>query len=340
MGADESSNDSPLSFSAALGIQSEGQTDVSMNLGWSSAAALVHGQRLRVVSEPSAPTIRLRSSPEDNDEGVEEWSIDRSTGRLIEVIYTEAGQETFRAWTSETGLSIPSEIPEIDRLNNVYDPARPHWSCLGFAIEHLLPIDAFVNTPERAADVKAALPIFVQVSRNILQSLFPSARKAQDVNAVFSIPMSRPSEENLMAGLVLAVFQNVQGLFEPGSWPSSLFRQALMVITQRTNAIGPELHRLSLDPNLGPLGHLAFSRALGVLGHPGARVFAKQGLDRVSNEGFIRDLSLLYRGTGKMAVAGRSIIEGIRSLSEDELKRLVKLALPHHTPNSSRRSTP
>ena len=325
---DDDDLENPMSFQMSAGFSSTQADQLELDAGFAPAASVVSGGRLELHSK-SATQARLKSRVDPSAQGTQAWSIDRETGRLIQLTYTQEGVETFKIWSTEDGLSEATVNLKDQGMKNVYDPDRPIWSCLGFALQHFVPLDQLTRDPQRAQEIRGGLPTLLEISKDVIHVLTSEA--SVEAPQRFMLPASTRSASEMMMSLVLTILQYTQALFETGSWPWTLSRQAMMVIVQRTETLGAELQRISVDPSVGPLGRLAFARALTLVGHQASQFFAQQGLQQLSRSSLTTDLALLYRGSGRIARAGRVFFTSLRGRSEQEIKGLAQLI-----PSSSR----
>ena len=147
----------------------------------------------------------------------------------------------------------------------------------------------------------------------MLHTLITSSDIDQN-HAHFSIPMTKLSSsisQNMVANFTLLVLPYIQRIFEVGSWPWTLARQVIMMISKSTESLGSELKRISVDRTVGPLGRLTFAYMLSLIRHPASQFFAQQGFHQISPETLLLDMRTLYRGSSQLAKAGRVLFESI-----------------------------
>ena len=242
----------------------------------------------------------------------------------MEFKHGDPGSTAVRIWTTRDGVGDLVQGFDLKSKKNVYRADRPMWSCLGFALEHMLPIERWVNDRQVAAKLRTAIPVALGVTKNFLRTLIPSTEKDEDES--FSIPVSGAQPSNFMAMISMFTLKAAQRIFPPSSWPWTFLRQASLMVVQRNQYFVPELRRIAIKSKTGALGRLAFARGLKMLNHPASPVFASQGLELLDTPNFVHDLQVFYRGDSLVAKAMRTVFESIRGLPAEDVKALLALS--------------
>ena len=330
LAADGSQGEAPMSFNATMGFQSEGPNHLNIDLGWSSAGAVVHGRHLAVLDDASTDSISLGTKPEHAIEGVQKWVLHPQTGQLKQMTFYKNGQEQFRFWSTDRAIEKPENRAALPESKNVYDVRAPVWSCLSFAAQHVLPIESLVDSPERVRDIRSALPILASLSGEVMNALPIPGDVTDPPGNPFQIPPSKLRPKDSITGLMMGIVRHVQALFSTTSWPSLWCRHALMILTGQTEAIGPELHRLSNSHSLGPLGYLTYAQSLHILGHPASTYFAKKGLLSLSDTDFTREFTSILKDQGTAGTTLQTLLRVVLEASAADLKTLMRVLPKAH----------
>src|SRR5688572_18439041 len=128
-------------------------------------------------------------------------------------------------------------------------------------------------------------------------------------------------------GFVAQGLPFVDHAFPRGSWPWTLARESLLVISGRGKHSKAEAGRIYRADDVGPVGFLAIAWAYSHLDPVSARIFAKRGLERMTFEYFTKDCQTLLGPEGKPNPI-TAIVSSLRHLNDDDLSAIASLLPP------------
>jgi hypothetical protein len=309
-------------FMIAAGADSDSDTD--------------GGIRLQTRIAPVSILDRFRDDPQHKmDANIKDgvftlttagvtFRCDAATGKFIEAIIEGQGN-TYRITIDPGALQR-----EIDALGRAL-PAAPSAN----------------NTPTRASEVLiAALSSFVRERSNsgTPQTRLAGSRALRKLLGRASVILadylaSRDSDfdipddpkkflhggGNPMALLFLAV-PWTDRLSTRGSWPWTLTRETLLVLSGSAKYTHLEARRMMNSPDVGPVGFLAIARAYAAANDPvTARIFAKRGLERLDLNFFHKDCQALFAGHAPQAKAFAALATSLGEMSDQEIDSLADL---------------
>jgi hypothetical protein len=252
------------------------------------------------------------------------FRCDAATGKFIEAIIEGQG-DTYRITIDPGALQR-----EIDALGRAL-PAAPSAN----------------NTPTRASEVLiAALSSFLRARSNsgTPQTRLAGSRALRKLlgraSVILADNLASPDSDfdipddprkflqgggNPMALLFLAV-PWTDRLSTRGSWPWTLTRETLLVLSGSAKYTHLEARRMMNSPDVGPVGFLAIARAYAAADDPvTARIFAKRGLERLDLNFFHKDCQALFAGHAPQAQAFAALATSLGEMSDPEIDSLADL---------------
>ena len=220
--------------------------------------------------------------------------------------------------------ALAEEIDALNRIDpgkNVYDPKRPLGSLVAFVAGEAVnapPVASrlFGSDAARAPQVLTSLltPDIFEPADTILNSL--SAGGESD----FGIP---PGDDSTGGWLdtILYVLPATDAMFDRGSWPWTLTRQEVLLITGHNQWLPSEAQRI-LESG-GPLCHLMSAQFIGQYNKAAASNIARRGLAFMDAKDFHKDVHALVEGNGVVAQSLRRLAQRVRSMPQADFYALA-----------------
>jgi hypothetical protein len=153
-------------------------------------------------------------------------------------------------------------------------------------------------------------------------------RLTDDEEETFSVPLSEPesleqANRTMTAMMAAWVFRHCHELFPPKSWPWTVARETVFVLTGKAKYTDLELQRLYESKEVGPIGYLTIAKLLAHIQSPAATAFAMRGLARLSGDDFRKDYRLVLEGQLPFAQSIEKTAEALRDLTDEEIEALA-----------------
>jgi len=272
------------------------------------------------------------------DASLAAMKIDVETGRLVEldaVLFDDvehfriAGKGRFAKGAFDE--MVGSFLESCRDYESVQGQGRPISSLCSFAtseiMHHLLAAAGEASEADRGASIAmtAAISRFAEhVAFESLDRLIAKTPAAEEgAAAPFVIPSARPgSGPDLTEIVVRAGIPMAHRFFPPQSWPCTLIRESLLMVSGKGLYARAELQRLYESDRVGPFGFCATAHLLTFVDGRMAKAFAAKGMRLLNSEGFQRDCLALIEGDSILGEIVLKTAGSLRTLSAGEAEAL------------------
>ena len=229
--------------------------------------------------------------------------------------------------------TVTADLPDLADTN------APVSSTLAFLAEEVWSSKYLRGSSHSNLTFEAAAPFSALLRQSRLVNILgPLDRLATETNGLagiqagFSIPYDEGSSKGVqldtMALISSLLLLNSDELFEAGSWPWTLLREACLTMQGKGGHTEEALKGIYESRETGPLGYLATAELLGRFQPPQARIFAARGLERLSAADFCRDCRVFLEGNSIASQCCQRLVSTLRALDDDQLAALVKRQSP------------
>jgi hypothetical protein len=245
--------------------------------------------------------------------------IEMSTGRLLEWKWNDSsssGEVALRHGALDEELA---RLEKDDTGRDFYDPAHPVSSFAAFLTDEAL------RGPWVGASGKARNPQLSSVIRTLLgPSVFEPLDRDQswldDSETDFRLPSDIARRNPLDALLSMLPVNDL--LFERGSWPWTLAREEVLIVTGRIQTLQAELERVLNSNQAGPLGHLMAAYTVRPYAPRVTEFVARRGLEFLQPADFHKDVHALVEGDTIAAQVLCRIADQLRHLPQSDVDLL------------------
>jgi hypothetical protein len=255
------------------------------------------------------------------------FRFEAATGKFVEALIHREGY-SYRV-TIEPG-ALQREIDALERAlpaspSAGKTPTRPGEVFIA-AVTSLLRERSISGTPQsRLAGSRALRKLLGRAGGIVADYLTPN-------DSDFDIPEDPKKILREGSGPTALLFLAVpwtDRLSNRGSWPWTLTREALLLLSGKARYTHLEARRMMSSPDLGPVGCLAIARAYAAASDPvTARIFAKRGLERLNLDFYHRDCQALFAGHSPQAKAFAALATSLGEMSDGEIDSLADLLGP------------
>jgi hypothetical protein len=283
----------------------------------SNATARIDGNTLAITGEE----VRLR--------------VDARSGRLLE-LHTTIGEGGAIDVGSEAGAfarALEAAEARGNSLTNRYGSEMPVSSFLSFAIPTAL--ESPVLGPLLLRDLpaqrrKQAGQVFDRllqagVLRRLDELMLPQSSTAL---TEFTVPYEQTQSPGdamraLIAGISAYLFQFAHDFLPAHSWPWTLTRETVFVVSGKGTFTERELQRIYESDDVGPLGYWTTAQLLRLTSSSAAQAFAARGLKRLSVEDFRKDCRLFLERESGLSQSISNLCQAVRNLQPFEVEALA-----------------
>jgi hypothetical protein len=325
-------SDSKSFFAISAGIKSSGRgLTMDVVLAPICFLDLVHQK----PDGDNAPKVKAESA-----DGILAFTIGafsfrarQDTGEIIEARHVSADAGRVTSFTFEQG-ALDREADALETAvtaPNFADPQRPLTAILpvlAATVAQAIGITTGVHAERRAA----AAAVLARLARGPLADW--AERLATDDGAAadddFDVPLDPErlvSRSSPLSSLTVVV-PWCDRLFPRASWPWTLSRETLLLLSGQGKFARPEAARLYRSADTGPLGFLAIAYAYSHLDAQSARIFAKRGLERLDFEHFAKDCQTLVGPARQNPNVVTAFISSLRHLTPEETQAIAGLLPP------------
>jgi hypothetical protein len=319
---DPTDKEHPFSINFGAGFNMdpmEGQPPVRLDFSLAPVACL---DCVTPRSGPSSPPrkIELRNGILQVDYKFGSFRVDAASGRLIN-------------WSSESS-EFEFEQGALDReiktdamprsMANDYDPRHPVSSLVGFLAACNSSGPFFLwGTPERTRVMVHFISILAGPA---LESLDRGIAESTDADDDFDDARRYVDSDSPMTwALAWAGYANY--VFEYGTWPWTISREAMLALGGGSPDAQSELVRVVNSDATGPIGFVALSAAMRPSSLVTAQAMASIGLDHLSADEFEHDVHILLKGPGIGPKTLSTLMQAVSDLSNDEFS-VLSTAIP------------
>jgi hypothetical protein len=251
--------------------------------------------------------------------------IDGASGRLLDgSIDDTTRSEHIQIFVQHGALDAMQQSLHKSAGTNIFSSDQPFSSCCMFLNEmvfHSATIAPKATPKQRQKLAEIAGRVVGTREFGQLGDLFLGLLPANDSDSFF-LPIdndfTRP--QGMAAMCAMAGLTANNRLFAARSWPWTVGRSACFAMCNLTGPIEPELQRLYSSPDTGPLANLVVAEWVRSISPEQSRIFARNGLVKLSPELFAKDCQALFNGNLRMTAMALQIAENLRSLSDDDIE--------------------
>jgi len=253
---------------------------------------------------------------------------DAATGRLEKFWWggDKGGVEIMRRRGALT-----EEITALGKTGgetNFYDPQHAFASFIAFVADQTLR-SPWVTSGSASPEVRGKAIAGKLLASDVFEPFDRLMDGIEDSDATFLIP-APPGQKvgGFTASTAMFVFPHTNDLFEHGSWPWTLSRQALLVLAQHPESFEPELKRIVSDDRMGPVGFLAAAKFLQPYSPQTSTALAGIGLGQLDARHFQVDIDAWTTGNCIVPQSLRRLAQRLRELSDVDMDALATMVPP------------
>jgi hypothetical protein len=247
---------------------------------------------------------------------------DAATGRILQWDTTAASART--SFSAEPGVlqQRRAAMPDGDRAVEI-PPGQAIANLFASGLHYYL------------VETTATSPDELRIARSGIEKLARAALRQPIEEAIavfgassndFRIPVD-PDE--LFAGGPMSwlgfVLPFIDNVFERGTWPWTVTRQALLTVAGSGKYNNTEIVRLYRGGEIGPIGYATAATLLTHVNPKTASVMAQEGLKHLEVDDLMKDYRVLMSDKGAIGAVSRDLLAGLVTLTDPELDTLARL---------------
>lgn len=250
------------------------------------------------------------------------------SGELVEMFWNKEGS-TIRITVEQGALN--REIERLEKAvttKNLFDADKPLSSAVTFAADLLFSSPwLFGNASEKQRSLAARAVSKLVSDKAILEAeqSFSALSKPQRWEG-FHIPFNAEpfAQPTSPFAFLRALVPYCDDLFPRQTWPWTMSRETILLISGWAKYTDLEARRTFNDPEVGPVGFFAGAKLYAMASDPtSSRIFAKRGLERLTLEFFEKDCRTLFDGKSVQARLLSGVLRSLKDLTDEELDALA-----------------
>lgn len=250
------------------------------------------------------------------------------SGELVEMLW-KGDSATMRMTVEPGALARENErLEKSVTTKNLFDADKPLSSAVTFAADLLFSSPwLFGNASEKQRSLAARAVSKLVSDKAILEAeqSFSALSKPQRWEG-FHIPFNAEpfAQPTSPFAFLRALVPYCDDLFPRQTWPWTMSRETILLISGWAKYTDLEARRTFNDPEVGPVGFFVGAKLYAMASDPASsRIFAKRGLERLTLEFFEKDCRTLFDGKSVQARLLSGVLRSLKDLTDEELDALA-----------------